>query len=457
MMKIKAQGIKLGAVILIAEITFILIFAFLGDYDLSSLPDNPGDTSVHLTYPMFQDVHVMMFVGFGFLMTFLKRYGYSSVGVNMLVAAFVLQLALIVRGFIHYDIIGGQRFQVTIGEMLSADFAAAAVLISFGAVLGKVSSLQLLIMATIEVILAQLNEYIGLHKLHASDMGESMYVHVFGAYFGLSVARVLYNEHVHGSRKEGPVYHSDIFSMIGTVFLWMYWPSFNAGAAEGHEQMRAVVNTYLSLSACAIMTFALSALLDKNGRLDMVHIQNATLAGGVAMGTAADMPVHPWGALLIGSVAAIISVLGFKFLTPLLSSRLKLHDTCGVNNLHGMPGLLAGISAAVMGALSSPDTWGDSMCKIFPAREGCGDNSTDLNRSALEQGGYQMAALSVTLAIAIGGGILTGFILKIPFLDAPERDMLFDDQHSWNVAEQQFPDVLVESEGKHEKNSMTYM
>lgn len=50
-----------------------------------------------------------------------------------------------------------------------------------------------------------------------------------------------------------------------------------------------------------------------------------------------------------------------------------------------------------------------------------------------------------------------GFILKIPFLDAPERDMLFDDQHSWNVAEQQFPDVLVESEGKHEKNSMTYM
>lgn len=53
-------------------------------------------------------------------------------------------------------------------RMLSADFAAAAVLISFGAVLGKVSSLQLLIMATIEVILAQLNEYIGLHKLHVS-------------------------------------------------------------------------------------------------------------------------------------------------------------------------------------------------------------------------------------------------------------------------------------------------
>lgn len=59
-MKIKAQGIKLGAVILIAEITFILIFAFLGDYDLSSLPDNPGDTSVHLTYPSKSSLSVVL-------------------------------------------------------------------------------------------------------------------------------------------------------------------------------------------------------------------------------------------------------------------------------------------------------------------------------------------------------------------------------------------------------------
>lgn len=42
----------------------------------------------------------MMFIGFGFLMTFLKRYGYSSVGYNFLVAAFVLEWALLVRGWI---------------------------------------------------------------------------------------------------------------------------------------------------------------------------------------------------------------------------------------------------------------------------------------------------------------------------------------------------------------------
>ena len=46
-----------------------------------------------------------------------------------------------------------------------------------------------------------------------------------------------------------------------------------------------------------------------------MHIQNATLAGGVAVGTTADMPLEPWGAILMGIVAAVISVLGFKYLT----------------------------------------------------------------------------------------------------------------------------------------------
>jgi ammonium transporter Rh len=42
----------------------------------------------------------MMFVGFGFLMTFLKRYGYGAVGFNFIVAAYVLEWALLVRGWL---------------------------------------------------------------------------------------------------------------------------------------------------------------------------------------------------------------------------------------------------------------------------------------------------------------------------------------------------------------------
>lgn len=47
---------------------------------------------------MFQDVHVMVFIGFGFLMTFLRRYGYSAVGFNFLIAAVAIQWAILCQG-----------------------------------------------------------------------------------------------------------------------------------------------------------------------------------------------------------------------------------------------------------------------------------------------------------------------------------------------------------------------
>lgn len=51
----------------------------------------------------FQDVHVMIFIGFAYLMTFLKKYGFSSSGFNLLVAALTIQWAFLARGLFQLD------------------------------------------------------------------------------------------------------------------------------------------------------------------------------------------------------------------------------------------------------------------------------------------------------------------------------------------------------------------
>ena len=62
-----------------------------------------------LSVTVFQDVHVMIFVGFGFLMTFLRRYGYGSIGFNLLLAALVLQWGTITTGLFGFIEIHDER------------------------------------------------------------------------------------------------------------------------------------------------------------------------------------------------------------------------------------------------------------------------------------------------------------------------------------------------------------
>jgi ammonium transporter Rh len=71
-----------------------------------------------------------------------------------------------------------------------------------------------------------------------------MTIHMFGAYFGLALSMCLSRG---TKRKASPdqfepsrelnssTNSSDTFAMIGTLFLWMYWPSFNAGIVNGTQ------------------------------------------------------------------------------------------------------------------------------------------------------------------------------------------------------------------------------
>ena len=48
--------------------------------------------------------------------------------------------------------------------------------------------------------------------------------------------------------------------------------------------------------------------------MSMEHLQNATLAGGVAVGACADLMLTPGGAVVVGALAGILSTCGFKYI-----------------------------------------------------------------------------------------------------------------------------------------------
>ncbi len=94
-----------------------------------------------------------------------------------------------------------------------------------------------------------------------------MTIHTFGAYFGLALSWIISRGPVNEEGKS--VTHpkkttsttSDLFSMVGTVFLWIFWPSFNAALAVQQQQHRVVLNTVLALCSSCFFAFVIDILL----------------------------------------------------------------------------------------------------------------------------------------------------------------------------------------------------
>ena len=84
------------------------------------------------------------------------------------------------------------------------------------------------------------------------------------------------------------------------------------------------------LSSCTIATVIVSCLLSPARRMSMEHLQNATLAGGVAVGACADLMLTPGGAATVGAIAGALSTLGFKYVQVRC-------DNCHCSHGHNAP------------------------------------------------------------------------------------------------------------------------
>lgn len=131
-----------------SEVAIIAAFALTCTVDGGSYTDNAAelgtqnDAAAALLlkyYPMWMDVHVMIFIGFGFLMVFLKTHSWTSIGFNYLVAAWAMQCCVLFQGFWKCVIVHGfdKKIDINLVTVIEAEFCAAACLITMGALLGK--------------------------------------------------------------------------------------------------------------------------------------------------------------------------------------------------------------------------------------------------------------------------------------------------------------------------------
>ena len=335
---------------------------------------------------------VMLMVGFGFLMVFVRKYGYTSITATYLAVALSLPLYMLVRPYLW-----GSAADLTVANismLLFAEFAAASLLIAMGGPLGRVNTSQYLLIGALFTPLYALNEWLLFSGAVIPagaflDTAGSISIHAFGAYFALGMIILL------TSKKEREITvetskRSNEFALLGSAALWVFWPSFSSALVAVDKIPLVAINTILALCGATLATYALSVMI--RGKIEVGDIANASLAGGVAIG-ASVANVTPGWSMLIGLIAGAISVIGYTKVQPRLQEATGGVDTCGVHNLHGMPGVFGGLIAA--GLVAAP-LW-------------------------------QLGGVLITMVLALAAGLAVGFIVsnlggrkEIPYDDRGE-------------------------------------
>jgi len=340
-------------------------------------------------------IHIMamLLLGFGFLMVFVRRYGRSAITATFLLVSVSIPSYIM---FVNSGIFGFEGIS-EIDTLILSEFAAASLLITAGAVLGRLKMWQYILLGILFIPAYMLNEYImldnGFGLINAGsfiDVGGSIVIHAFGAIFGIGVAISMTTKEEFKTEIEVD-FTSDRFSLLGSMFLWVFWPSFCAALVIPEEVVHTAINVILSLSGATVATYLFTTWL--RGKIDAADIANASLAGGVAIGSVCNT-ASPTEAIIIGIIAGAISTMGFALVQSRLQKGLKIIDTCGVSNLHGIPGIFGGLVALI--TVVGIDV------------------------------GAQLTGIVITIVIAIITGTITGKLISftgnrtVPYIDSEE-------------------------------------
>ncbi|NOY50400.1 MAG: ammonium transporter [Chlorobi bacterium] len=361
-------------------IKFVALFATVFGFASNAYSQDINNTvsSILEVQQYNRAIHIMamLLLGFGFLMVFVKKYGRSALTATFLLVSVSLPMYLAVKALGIFEAKG------EIEQFILAEFGAASLLIAAGALLGRIKMHQYILLGILFIPFYILNELVVVEDYFqfvgtVADTGGSIVIHSFGAIFGISAAISLTSR----AQMEEPIESdatSDRFSLLGSMVLWVFWPSFCAALVPVELVPASVVNVFIALSGSTIATYIASVSI--RGKISAADIANAALAGGVAIGATFDHATH-FEAMVIGLVAGAISTIGFGILQEKQQNFHKIIDSCGVSNLHGLPGIFGGLAAIVVVDGLNPVS--------------------------------QLKGIAITIIIAVLAGLLSGKIISL--------------------------------------------
>jgi Amt family ammonium transporter len=182
--------------------------------------------------------------------------------------------------------------------------------------------------------------------------------------------------------------HSMTMTLIGTGLLWCGWFGFNAGSAleANGSAALAMINTFVA-TAAGILFWMIAEKLAGH-KSSALGACSGAIAGLVAVTPAAGNS-GPFGAILLGAVAAFICFYAVSYLKP----KLGYDDSLDAFGIHGVGGIVGSIGTAFT---------------MLPALGGPGAEDYALG----SQLWIQIVAVAIAIAWAAVGSAIAFYIVK---------------------------------------------
>lgn len=236
----------------------------------------------------------------------------------------------------------------------------------------------------------------------AIDFAGGTVVHISAGISGLVAALFL------GARRGYPYQvirpNNMVIVILGAGLLWVGWFGFNAGSSisSGLSTAQALVATQVAAAAGALVWIIIEWI--HQGKATALGFASGILAGLVAVTPAAGV-VKPYGAIILGTLAALICYMAIQ-----LKNKLGYDDSLDAFGIHGV----GGIVGALLLVFFVRPSW------MQEAAVAAGGTWTVWN-----QLGIQALAVGIAVAYAAGMTFAIIYLLNkvVPFKATEEEEM----------------------------------